>query len=89
MVRKTCDENEFHFSHSNYFRLEQLRQKSRHAAGHLYLPKGVKAVPVDSKEYTKLNPSNIPADEKFLYTFDRFLNFRFVHLIDFIFDLDL
>lgn len=48
---------------------EQLRQKSRHAAGHLYLPKGVKAVPVDSKEYTKLNPSNIPADEKFLYTF--------------------
>jgi hypothetical protein len=49
--------------------LEQLRNKSRHAAGRLYLPKGVKAVPVDSSEYTRLNPANIPADERFLYTY--------------------
>jgi len=48
---------------------EKLRQKSRHGAGRLYLPKGVKAVAVDSTEYTKLNPANIPADEKFLFTF--------------------
>lgn len=46
-----------------------LSKKSRHAAGRLYLPKGVKAVPVDSGEYTRLNPDNIPADERFLYTY--------------------
>ncbi|CAF1034603.1 unnamed protein product [Rotaria sp. Silwood1] len=48
---------------------ELLRKKSRHAAGRLYLPKGVKAVAVDSNEYTRLNPAHIPADERFLYTF--------------------
>ncbi|CAF4007845.1 unnamed protein product, partial [Rotaria magnacalcarata] len=48
---------------------EILRKKSRHAAGHLYLPKGVKAVPVDSSEYTRLNSAHIPVDERFLYTF--------------------
>ncbi|CAF0814566.1 unnamed protein product [Rotaria sordida] len=48
---------------------EHLRTKSRHAAGRLYLPKGVKAVAVDSNEYTRLNPAHIPADERFLYTF--------------------
>lgn len=48
--------------------LERLRQKTRHAIGRLYLPKGVKAVAVDSNEYTKLNPAHIPADERFLYT---------------------
>ncbi|CAF1015084.1 unnamed protein product [Adineta steineri] len=48
---------------------EILRKKSRHAAGRLYLPKGVKAVAVDSSEYTKLNSKHIPADERFLYTF--------------------
>ncbi|UJR23294.1 hypothetical protein I4U23_026310 [Adineta vaga] len=48
---------------------EILRKKSRHAAGRLYLPKGVKAVAVDSSEYTRLNPAHIPADERFLYTF--------------------
>ncbi|CAF4454230.1 unnamed protein product, partial [Adineta steineri] len=29
----------------------------------------VKAVAVDSSEYTKLNSKHIPADERFLYTF--------------------
>ncbi len=48
---------------------EILRKKTRHAVGRLYLPKGVKAVPVDSNEYTKLNPAHIPADERFLYTY--------------------
>ncbi|CAF4515606.1 unnamed protein product, partial [Rotaria sp. Silwood2] len=48
---------------------ELLRKKSRHAAGRLYLPKGVKAVAVDSNEYTRLNPAHIPVDERFLYTF--------------------
>ncbi|CAF1013413.1 unnamed protein product [Adineta ricciae] len=48
---------------------ELLRKKSPHAVGRLYLPKGVKAVPVDSSEYARLNPANIPADERFLYTF--------------------
>ncbi len=50
--------------------LEILRKKTRHAAGRLYLPKGVKAVAVDSQEYTRLNPAHIPADERFLYTYD-------------------
>jgi ribosome biogenesis protein MAK21 len=48
---------------------EILRKKTRHAVGRLYLPKGVKAVAVDSNEYTKLNPAHIPADERFLYTY--------------------
>jgi hypothetical protein len=48
---------------------ELLRKKSRHAIGRLYLPKGVKAVAVDSTEYTRLNPTHIPADERFLYTY--------------------
>ena len=51
------------------FLLEILRKKSRHAAGRIYLPRGAKAVPVDSNDYVKLNSSNIPADERFLYTF--------------------
>jgi hypothetical protein len=50
------------------FGLEILRKKVRHAASRLYLPKGVKAVAVDSTEYTRLNSANIPADERFLYT---------------------
>jgi ribosome biogenesis protein MAK21 len=57
------------FARSFFLCLEQLRTKSRHAAGRLYLPKGVKAVPVDSSEYTRLNSANIPADERFLYTY--------------------
>lgn len=48
--------------------LEILRKKVRHAASRLYLPQGVKAVPVDSSEYTRLNAAHIPADERFLYT---------------------
>jgi len=55
------------------FWLELLRKKSRHAAGRLYLPKGVKAVAVDSSEYTRLNPTHIPADERFLYTYVNYL----------------
>ena len=56
-------------SHSSIPHSELLRKKSRHAAGRLYLPKGVKAVAVDSSEYTRLNPAHIPADERFLYTY--------------------
>jgi len=57
------------------FELELLRKKTRHAAGRLYLPKGVKAVAVDSTEYTRLNSAHIPADERFLYTYvHQFLN---------------
>ena len=41
----------------------------RHGAARLYLPKGVKAVAVDSAEYTRLNSDHIPADERFLYTY--------------------
>ena len=50
------------------FDLELLRKKIRHVASRLYLPKGVKAVAVDSSEYTRLNSAHIPADERFLYT---------------------
>jgi len=48
--------------------------------GRLYLPKGVKAVAVDSNDYTKINPEHIPADERFLYTYVFRMNF---HLRDF------
>lgn len=62
--------------HLFLFQLELLRKKSRHAAGRLYLPKGVKAVAVDSNEYTRLNPAHIPADERFLYTYVKQKIFR-------------
>ena len=72
------------FSSFNLFflcQLEMLRKKSRHASGRLYLPKGVKAVAVDSSEYTRLNSAHIPADERFLYTYVNslvtFKNIRF------------
>jgi len=44
--------------------------------GRLYLPKGVKAVAVDSNDYTKINPEHIPADERFLYTYVFRMNFH-------------
>lgn len=69
MVSKTFS---FHYEirihKQQYSTLEKLRQKSRHVLSRTYLPRGVKAVAVDSNEYLKINPDNIPADERFLYT---------------------
>jgi hypothetical protein len=57
------------FNYLVFFQLELLSKKTRYAANRLYLPQGVKAVAVDSNEYTRLNPAHIPADERFLYTY--------------------